>query len=442
MAAPTSGQLLSTAELKWQFDLSANTPKFTFEDETDWATAFATTANSDYYWSFKLTVNNEATASYDNLISSATLADWDGTSGQADIERANGATRADSISTPITLPLNSDGTLVEGTYKLDYTLFYSDVTLGNGDEFFEAGEVTMDIQYDAVTGALSVTVDLNPNAPSFEAVDSTNYIQNSKTPTATSFPNSFRLKINAPSDAGKAASETTATSLTLGANQFYTGEQVTKLEAKVTYDYSSDILASATNNFGTGNLTVNLIDLIEDTERTTVQDPTGLCTIHCCIEEFEDRMYAAKIAGNVIGYQQMKEKAGLISMYVNLMRTAYNCGVVSTDNLNYYISQIKDLTDCDSCTSCGGGTPTVISALSSASVSLGNVIQYTTDATTPAATYTDIDLKGKVYTSTQQDFLVFVDKVKDNVTFNSTTGTITYSTTPSTSVLIEIVILK
>ena len=138
----------------------------------------------------------------------------------------------------------------------------------------------------------------------------------------------------------------------------------------------------------------------------------------------------------------MSQKAGLIDFYVNLIRSAYNCASVSTDNLNHYIAQIKDLTDCDNCTSCSGNTPTVISALSSASVALGNVIQYTTDASSPAATYTDIDLIGKTYSSTQQDFIVFVDGNKDNVTFNSTTGTITYSTTPSPSVLIEIVILK
>lgn len=442
MAKPTAGQLLSNAELKWQFDLSANTPKFTFEDETDWATLFSGTANTDYFWCFKLTVNNESTATYDNLISSTDVNDWNGTSGQADIDRNNGITRAASITTPISLPLNSDNTLVEGTYKLDYYIFFADVSGGGVAKFVDTGEVTMDIQYDAVTGVVTVEVDLNPNLPEFKATDSTNYVQNSKSPSTTTFPNSFRLKIFAPSDANKNPSQTTATSLTLGANQFYTGEQVTELEAKVTYDYSSSTLASATNNFTSGNLTVNIIDLITSEKRTPVQDPTGLCTIHCCIEEFEDRMYAAKTKGNVIDYQQMKASAGLISMYVNLIRTAYNCGSVDTDNLNHYIAQIKDLTDCNNCTSCSGNTPTVISALASASVSLGNVIQYTTDSSSPAATYTDVDLIGKAYSSTQQDFLVFVDGNKDNITFNSTTGTITYSATPSPSVLVEIVILK
>lgn len=441
MAAPTSGQLLSNAELKWQFDLSQNTPIFTFEDETDWATLFATTAASDYYWSFKLTVNSESTATYDNLISSTTLTDWDGTSGQADIELANGVTRASSKTTPINLPLNSDGSLVEGTYKLDYTIFYSDVTLGNGDEFVDTGSVTMNVQYDKVTGVVTVNVDLNPNSPLFEAVDATNYIQNSKSPSTTTFPNSFRLKIFAPSDANKTPSSTTATSLPLQANQFYTGEQVTELEAKVTYSYSSDILASATNNFTSGNLTVNIIDLIEKTVRTIVQDPTGLCTIFCCVEEFEDRMAAAKNAGDVIEYQQYKNKAGLISMYINLIRSAYNCGNVNTINLNHYIEQIKELTDCNNCSSCSGSTPTVISALSSASVSLGNVIKFLTTAST-GGTYTDVDLIGKTYSSIQQDFIVFRDGSKDNVTFNSTTGTITFSSVPASGVLIEIVILK
>ena len=442
MAAPVNVELLTNGQLKWQFDLSANTPKFTFEDETDWATAFSGTANSDYYWSFKLTVNSESTPTYDNLITSTTLADWDGSNGQADIERTNGATRADSITTPINLPLNSDGTLVEGTYELSYSIFYSDVTLGGGNQLVNVGYVTMDIQYDKVSGDVQVEIDLNPNAPSFQATDNTNYVQNSKTPTSTTFPNSYRLKIFAPADANKNPSQTTATSLTLGANQFYTGEQVTELQSKVTYDYSSNILTSATNDFTSGNLTVEVIDLIEDEERSIVQDPTGLCTIYCCIEEFEDRMNAAKTSGKVAEYQTMSQKAGLIDFYVNLIRAAYNCASVNTDNLNHYIAQIKDLTDCDNCTSCSGNTPTVISALSSASVSLGNVIQYTTDSSSPAATYTDIDLIGKTYSSTQQDFIVFVDGNKDNVTFNSTTGTITYSTTPSPSVLIEIVILK
>ena len=216
-----------TPKLNIDIDLTQNTPRFTFQDATDYTTESVTVA--DVQGNIKLVVNGATTPTYDNLDDWATP-DIDGSdSGQANEDLTRFRTQASYISAP----LDTNNELVSGLYAFTYQVSDdSGITTA-------VTTVTYDIQYDKVTGDIDYTINLNPLSPSLKIEDTTSYAVDSVTPT-----NDRALTLYYPPNSALGGS-TTTTAASLSVTSFNVGIQSAKLVNNVSYDFSSKVSTTA-----------------------------------------------------------------------------------------------------------------------------------------------------------------------------------------------------
>lgn len=396
-------------------DLTQSVPYFTFSDTTD----MVDIGVSNIKGTLRITVNGETSPYHYN-----NLNDW----AAPDIDRSNGNTRADTISVPIPLPLNSSDKLVKGSYKIEYNSEYD----GSGSADAE-NEITLDIEYDRVTGVLTSTVNLLPTNPELSVTDETNYEVDLVSPTVTR-----ALSLVPPALTALPLSTSTTTAATLTISQFSTKVWYGELVSDVTYDFSSKTVTGSTNNFTSGQFTLNVIDQILKTKAINVEGSTALCEIYCCLAEWEERLNDARTNDFTLYNSRYRPIAGEVSYYLSLVQQSYACSVDS--DINHYVERIKKLTGCNGQCGCDDDTPVLITGVATSNAALGNKIKFTTTTTTP--TYQNLNLKGKDFNNTQADFLVFVDGIYDEGTFNANNYTYTFDTSIPSGVEVVFVILK
>lgn len=404
----------SDTKLTVGLDLTQSTPYFTFTDTTN----MVDLGVSNIKGTLRITINGETSPyHYDNLNDFI----------NPDIDRSNGTARSNTISVPIPLPLNSNDELVKGSYKIEYNSEYD----GSGSADAE-NQITIDLEYNRVTGVLTSEVDLLPTNPTMSVTDATNYEVDLVTPTITR-----ALSLVPPSLTSLPLSTSTTTATTLTISQFSTGEWYGELVGDVTYDFSSKTLTGATNNFTSGNFTLNVIDQVIKVLAIPVEGSAALCEIYCCLSEWEERLDSARTTNPTL-YQRLVNKAGELSYYLSLTQQSYACS--ETSSVNHYVERIKEITECNEQCGCSDDTPVLITGVATSNAALGNKIKFTT--TTNTASYQNLNLKGKDFDNTQADFLVWVDGIYDEGTFNANTYTYSFANTVPTGVEVVFVILK
>lgn len=396
-------------------DRDANVPAYTFTDTTDYTDNGVTFAN------VKAAIKIEIgyTTIYDNLANISTTPDLDGSSaGQTNGDLVRSRTK----TAPIQLPTNTDGSFKEGLIKITYRVTDGSTTVTN--------LVTLDNTFTTPTGNLDYTVVLDPTQPSITVDDETNYVVNSITPTKTR-----TLSLFYPSSTGESASTTSAEQLRT--ERFYTGQQEAKLSTVCSWVYTTRVDASETNDWVSGNFSYTINDTVTDTEYINVESDTSVCDIFCCISEFSDRVQTAKTS-NPTEYNRLLQIQGQVAFYLNAISNAFACS--TTGKVNTWVDIIKDLVNCKGDCSCSDDTPTLIVPVTGSSVTLGNVKRFTT--TTAQSTVQYNDLINKVYNTTQQDFMVFLDGIEDTGSFVSSSGTYTFANPQPAGVAGKVIILK
>ena len=390
-------------------DLTQSVPYFTFTDSTNYALAGVTEALG----TLKITVNGSVI--YDNLEDYVA----------PDINTTNGTTRADTIPNTNAIPLPMlNGEVVTGSYKFEYYVEYD----ASGINDTEA-EITMDVQYDKVTGSLTSEVNLLPTNPTMTTTDTTDYTVAAIEPTIVR-----ALSLSPPSIAGLPLSTSTTTAASLVLTTFSTGVWYSELNTTATYDFSTKVLTTATNNYNT--FTLNIIDNINKILEIPVEGSTQLCEIFCCLSEWEEKLNDARTTPTE--YLKLRSKSGEISYYLSLTQQAYACSV--TTDINHYVNRIKDLTGCNGQCGCDNDTPTLISGVATSNAALGNKIKFTTTGTT--TNYTNLNFTGKSFNDTQQDFIVTVDGMDDEGTFSESTYTYQFQNSIPVGVDVKFIFLR
>ena len=216
-----------TPKLNIDIDLTQSTPRFTFQDATDYTTESVTVA--DVQGNLKLVVNGSGTPTFDNL-DDWTTPDIDG----GDLGQSNeDLTRFRTLGSYLSVPLDTNDELVTGLYAFTYQV--SD----DGGVTTVETTITYDLQYNKVTGDIDYTINLNPLAPSLKIEDTTSYVVDSVTPT-----NSRALTLYFPPNSTLGGS-TTTTASSLTTTTFNVGTQTAKLINNVSYDFSSKTSTSA-----------------------------------------------------------------------------------------------------------------------------------------------------------------------------------------------------
>lgn len=411
-----------TPKLNIDIDLTQTTPRFTFQDATDYTGQSVTVGNVQ--GNLKLVVNGSSTATFDNLDDWSTP-DIDGSdSGQTNEDLTRFRTQGSYLSAPL---VNSE--LVEGTYAFTYQV--SD----DGGTTTVVSTITYTLAYNKVTGDLDYSINLNPSAPQIKVDDNTNYVVDSITPTING-----TLTLFYPPNStlgGSTSTPITAVSGSITATRFNTGTQSAKLDVDLTYDFSTKATtaASATGTSNTPVFTIEVLDeLIVRENDIDVESVTSICDLYCCVKSFTDRL---RTAGSTSERMRLRQLTGEVAIYLEQISNAYACG--KGEDINTYVEELKDIVGCDDDCGCtSGDAPTVIEALSPAGIPSENVLHYT--GLSSPATYTEPLLIGATYettgTSRRQDFSVFIgsagqlDQLSD---FDSSTGTMTFSGSVTTT---------
>lgn len=335
---------------------AAGTPVFAFTDQS----------NYDDFSVVKgaLKVEYGSTVYYDNLSNIDLSPDINGGS----VGQANEAlTRANTIATPVDLPVNASDEVVSGQYKFTYN-----VKEGAGATITNI--VVVDATFSSVNGNMTSVVNLTPTAPSITVTDTTNYVVQNVTPTGTP-----QITLYYPADA--AASPTVVNASQLVANAFYTGEQIAKLSSTKIWDYSNKLVSST---FTSGYFTLLISDLVTDRLQINVEADNNLCAIFCCLKDFAAKILAAK--SNPTTYKHYVDIAGQVAFFYNSIASAYECS--KTENVNLWIEEIRNLVGCTDDCGCTDGAPILITAI--------------TEVVVPSLTVTD-----GVSTVTSVDTLTF-----------------------------------
>jgi len=395
-------------------DRDASVPSYTFTDTTDYTGNGVTLA--DVKAAIKIEV--DGVTYYDNLANISTAPDIDGSSaGQANED----LTRARTTTIPIQLPTITGSTaFAQGEIKVTYS-----VVEGFAPAFTNV--ITIDNSFTLPTGQLDTSLDLTPTSPLITVTDVTSYVVNNVTPTTAR-----TLTLYYPSSTGEAASTTSSTELTT--QRFYTGQQQATLSAINTWDYSARTVSGTTNSWTATFFSYSLNDAVTADAYINVESDTSICDVFCCISEFYDRIQLA--TGDA--KQRMLQKQALIGSYLTFISAAFSCS--KTSDVNAWVQDIKNLADCKGDCSCSDGNPTLIVPITGSSVSVGRILNFTT--TSGQLTYQANDLINKVYTSSQNDFILWLDNVQDTASFVSSTGTITFSVGQPAGVIGKILILK
>lgn len=406
-----------TPKLNIGIDLTQNTPRFTFQDETDYTTEGVTIG--DVQGNIKLVVNGATSPTYDNL-NDWVSPDIDGSSsGQTNGDLTRFRTQGSYISAP----LDSNNELVSGTYAFTYQV--SD----DAGVTTVVTTITYDIEYNKVTGDIDYTINLNPLSPSLKIEDTTSYIVDSITPT-----NSRTLTLYYPPNSTLGGSTSTSAA-SLSVTSFNVGIQSAKLVNNVTYDFSSKFsVAASTTATGTPVITLSILDQITAVEnKIEVNSVTSICDLYCCVKDFLTRLRQ----GTSTQKNALRQLAGEVAIYLEMISDAYACG--KGDDINTYVTAIKDLVGCnDDCGCTNGTTPTVIQAISVGGIPTNNKYVYT--GLSNPTTYTEPLLIGLTYETTGNprrcDFDVYIGSAGqlDNLTaFDSTTGQMTFSGSVTTT---------
>lgn len=237
---------------------------------------------------------------------------------------------------PIDLPLNSDGTIVKGTYTISYQSFI----LGVGQLLITK---TYNFQYDSPKIAISQVV--NCLAPLFTTSDITNYIVNTVMPTISrvhtlNYPyNTSNLPVAPPVTGG----------ITFSA-PFYSGTQTTDIESTLTYVFPDGLIVS---DYITGR-------------KEILVDCSFVCKIYCCLRALLTRKEAAR-GVNQTAFDECSKKLGEITDLLTMIELAQSCG--KSQDINSYTATIQWIADCTEDCTCSDGEPKLVTGLGGGGVS-------------------------------------------------------------------------
>ena len=426
---------LALSELKDKFTLDNTTaPKELFwEDETVYGTSgqAGKPPISNRYRVIRLTVNGVVT--YDtNFRTSPDHNNWVG--AQSDLS-------ASDTTTSINLPLNTDGSVVEGIYKIEINTLYKDDDSINDNYSLLQGQISFQVSYKTPKPSLAGSVDLGLT-PEIKWVDQTPYVVNGITPSRTGdleYFDPFGNSVTSPTPA-----------LQLISNIVYTGTSSATINRTLVWDYTNEVFTSATNTYGQGNWTLLVKDSVSTRKELLVGGDANLCTVYCCVKTLRDDYKNLLSKGNYSQADKVFIRLNKATMLMSYAQLAVRCG--KTSELNSLILEVKDLANCgNDC--CDDDNPQLIPDLSGTS-NTNKVIVFNTGTgatrvfagagmfrrnVNNTSELTHPDLTGKTFTSSRRDFDIFSDGVLiSNGTFTPNSGLFTFPNQVSTEVEIQI----
>jgi len=318
--AINSSTFSSNGVLRADWILNTTTKTLTLTDQTDWVSLGLNTGAGDALKGVFKVVDPAGDTVYENT--SYITPDTD-----------IGA--SDTTLTGVSIPLDSSGALLEGTYSVTYSVEYTpnggSATVLSIDKTFlfqdKTPTVTIDQVIDCSTSTLTST-------------ETTGYTADM---TVT---RSHTVKAPFKSDGTPVTSDVTGALTELKVSPIYTGVYTTLIDNIVVIDLGGNSYTTSTAG-GTSTIDVKCDD--------------SLCDLFCCIKSYTKTMQDAK-SKNQQRYYSMQETWGLIMGYYVIYDFSKRCGEEA--KASEYYSKILDLAGCEAGCGCGSdGEPTLVIAV-------------------------------------------------------------------------------
>lgn len=234
----------------------------------------------------------------------------------------------------IPLPINADGTVVQGNYTLVYSV---QITDGSNPVYIVTQTHTYNNQYVAPVVSITQTVDCI--SPLFTSVDVTDYTVNGVAPTITR-----THTLNYPFGSAGEGSPLVSSAQTITTSTFYNGTQTTEISTILGYTFSDGLIVS---------------DTVTGTKEILV-DCTFICSIYCCLRSLYNNRENNR-GVNQIEFNKYSALFDEVMSTVEIAMQAIDCG--KTTDVNGYLTTIKTIANCTDDCSCNDGTPSLVTGL-------------------------------------------------------------------------------
>jgi len=229
----------------------------------------------------------------------------------------------------IALSVISQQTIIFTPVLGNYTIIYT-VQDTNAGEDYTATNV---YNYQYVQPVLEIQQTVDCINPLWSQVDVSNYVINGVSPTILEITNSLFYPVG--SDGFGNPVVTTSANLSTGV--FYRGCQTSELISTVRYDFLDGLQ----------------IDDVIEANKEFVVNCDYYCSILCCIQAQEQKMTSFR-GNNIVRFKEEERIFLKVNSYVALIRLAIECGNGPTNQVSFYLDEIRNLTQCTSDCDCEG----------------------------------------------------------------------------------------
>jgi hypothetical protein len=309
---------------KLEFNLI--TGELVIKDQTDWAAAGLLVGTDTITINLKVElINDSVTTLYDNLAGAS-----------PDIVPATSLFNI----TAIQIPLDSDGKVIWGTYRITATAHVVKTT-DPTDDYYVNG--IFDYAYAFTLPTMCLTHQVNCLSATVTGRDETEYLTDESNIVREN--NLYPPPALAPVQGGTQQ----VFIYNGGTYQMWTGTWTHEVSSGVTYTLPSG---------------ATLVVLLEATVEFQVDCDTTMCKIRCCIEKVGKRFNNAKITNPKAANDILNLQIIPIGWALQQWTMARECGNV--DDMALYLAEIKEISGCKgNCKGCKGDEPQLIIPLTS-----------------------------------------------------------------------------
>lgn len=277
-----------------------------------------------------------------------------------DILRSSGATNL----IPINLPLNGDGSVVQGVYTITQNTKIND---GVNPVYYLTQTNSYTYVYEAPSVSINQVIDCI--SPLFTSTDATNYTVNGIIPTITR-----THTVDYPYGSAGEGSPLVGSAATIQTSTFYTGTQTTQISSIVLYTFLDGLLVA---------------DTIVGTKEILV-DCSFVCSINCCLTTLYNTKESYRGTNQVL-FEKYSALFDEVMSIVTLCLVSIDCG--QANKVSTYLTKIQQIANCTNDCSCNDGTPQLVTGIGAGGVTAvvvsgGAPVTVTSNTVGDTTTYT------------------------------------------------------
>lgn len=218
-----------------------------------------------------------------------------------------GASTAVWVKSGISLPLDTDGNVVKGTYSVQYKL-----SVNGGTSTFATGDLSYNYQFETPTAVLTPSANIKTSR--LTVTDETNYTVQGKSPINDLSVDRVHTVIY-PATSGQSNATSSDEAFAVSGNMWSGTYQMT---LQTPLQYTMD-------EWDDGKVAIEVITKVLGETSSKYKKNDCLCVYYACIVSIEEKYVLAKINGNLREMERLLQVRNNLDFYHNMAVTAVSC---------------------------------------------------------------------------------------------------------------------